>query len=194
MKEIKKSNLSCYYKMNKSIEKIIRTPMSDSDIKYWLGKKAPIIEYSKLKNINAIEELLPKDKSFVVLLLERVKNNGHWCGIMRYGNIIEYFDPYGLKISSELDLNSEKKNEELGQEQKWLNNLLTESIGRWNIIYNKFDFQKLNNNIMTCGRWTCLRILKMQEGYDLNKFINYIKELKKKTGKPLDYIVSSLIK
>ena len=42
--------------------------MDDSDIRYYLGKDVPILKYNELSKYKTIEELLPKHKSFFILL------------------------------------------------------------------------------------------------------------------------------
>ena len=59
-------------------------PLTDSDIETYLGKKVNIINFSELKNYNHIDELLPDDKSYVIILIEQDKNTGHWIALMRY--------------------------------------------------------------------------------------------------------------
>ena len=49
---------------NKSIEQIENKPLSDADIRSYLGRGTKIIEYKDLKNYNSIDELLPNEKEF----------------------------------------------------------------------------------------------------------------------------------
>ena len=53
------------------------------------------IEYKDLKNYTSIDELLPNDKDFAVLLYESQPNSGHWTALLKYDNDIELFDSYG---------------------------------------------------------------------------------------------------
>lgn len=70
--------------------------MSDKDIERYLGEGS-VIKYSDLANYKNINELLPKDIDFKVILTEQEYNSGHWCALMKYKNIIEWFDSYGMR-------------------------------------------------------------------------------------------------
>ena len=70
--------------------------MDDSDIRYYLGKDVPILKYSELSKYKMIEQLLPKHKSFFILLYPVTSEmSGHWTCMTRFNNTIEYFDSYG---------------------------------------------------------------------------------------------------
>ena len=74
----------------------ISKPMSDGELEKYTGVKAEqIIKYSELKDYKTIDDLLPKDKSFRIILLEETYNSGHWIAIMRYGSTVEFFNSYG---------------------------------------------------------------------------------------------------
>ena len=84
-----------------------------------------IIKYSELGKYynDTVEELLPIDNDYRIILIEQNYNSGHWCCIMRYGKTIEWFDPYGIKPPNELNFISTIKNKMLGQNKKTLLNL-----------------------------------------------------------------------
>ena len=69
--------------------------MSDEDIRYYLPN-ARLVLYNELKNKKKIEKLLPKHKSYIILLYPVISTmNGHWCCLTRFNSTIEYFSSYG---------------------------------------------------------------------------------------------------
>lgn len=170
--------------------------ISDSDLTHYLGRNynKKIIKYSDLADVKSIDKLLPGKKNSRIILLENERNSGHWVLLIKDNNTIEYFNSYGKRPSIELDYNSPEKNKQLNQDHKYLNDLLTESLNKYDIIYNKIPFQKLDDNVATCGkhtlfRYICWKILKM----DLYNYIQFMNELKKKFKMDADYIVTMLI-
>jgi hypothetical protein len=70
--------------MNKELTEIIEDPLDDAEIKYYLGQKAKILKYSELAKYKSIDELLPNEKDFAVLLYEESPNVGHWVCLLKY--------------------------------------------------------------------------------------------------------------
>lgn len=180
------------------IRKRIKESISETDIYQYFGYtfnvKEDVITYSDLEQFDNIEQVLEHDKAWKIILIEEEENFGHWVVIMRYGKTIEHFNSYGSKPSYELDLLSDKKNDELGQDDKYLNRLLTLALGKYKVVYNKKQFQMLENNINTCGRFVVLRLITMQYyNMDLSKFIKYMEQLKKHYKMTYDEIVALLI-
>ena len=135
-----------------------------------------ILKYSQLANYRTIEELLPEDMDYRIILIEQNVDSGHWCCILRYKKVIEWFDPYGIKPDGELSFISKMKNRMLGQDTHYLTNLFKEATTRgWTCIYNKKKLQQLKKGINTCGRWVLLRITMLtQMYYDLPDFLAFI--------------------
>lgn len=135
-----------------------------------------ILKYSELANYRTIEELLPEPVDYRIILIEQNVDTGHWCCILRYNKVIEWFDPYGIKPDGELSFISKMKNRLLGQDVKYLTNLFSEATRRgWTCIYNKKRLQKLKQGINTCGRWVLLRITMLtQMFFDLPDFIAFV--------------------
>ena len=93
---IKKFNLQNYLKHlnnpNKSqLKKQITEEITDSDLTRYFDQKnyKNIIKYSDLANYNSIQQLLPRNKSWKIILIENKMNSGHWTLLLRYNNIIE---------------------------------------------------------------------------------------------------------
>ena len=51
---------------------------------------------------NDLDDLLPKLKDYAIILCEEDENSGHWVGLLKYDNLYEFFDPYGLMPNEEL--------------------------------------------------------------------------------------------
>jgi hypothetical protein len=77
------------------VENVEKYPLSDSDIRKIIGSKTKIIKFSQLANYNSIEQLLPHNGAYLVLLFESAMNSGHWTALLRYNDTIEFFDSYG---------------------------------------------------------------------------------------------------
>jgi len=186
-------------KLNKKLKEEtihrISKPMSDSELEKYTGIKASeIIKYSELKDFKTIDELLPADKSFRIILLEETYNSGHWIAMMRYGSTIEFFNSYGTAPDTDWRFINKMIRVVLGENTNELTRLMknADELG-YEAIYNKRDFQKHSNDIQTCGRWVVLRIEMMRMGYDLKQFGEFIDELCAKTKEGTDFVVSLLV-
>ena len=183
--------------MNKKEKQIIETiqdePLGDDDIKKYLPH-AKILKYSSLKKYNSIEDLLKNDIDYCIILYEAKKNSGHWTALLRYNNIIEYFDSYGNKINTPLiKWNTTEENIKRNQDPETLFNLFDKTDKH--IIYNTTKYQNINNDIIsTCGRHCIFRILNLiKYNRDLKAYHKIMKEYKKKTKRNYDEIISALI-
>ena len=152
-------------------------------------KNPNIMIYNELGNIDNIEDILPNNNDYVILLYERFKNDGHWVCILRINDTIEYFDSYGKNVDYAID-NWFKENKE--QQNKYLSNLLNKT--ELKVFTNPIDYQNTNSDISTCGRHCIFRILNMLKyNRDLSKYYQLMETLKKKTGYNYDEIVSYMI-
>ena len=84
------------------IEEIEHKSLSDTDIKKVLGRSCKILKYSQLCRYSDLDQLLSKDKGYLVMLIESSFNEGHWCGLLRYSNMYEWFDSYGFPVDADL--------------------------------------------------------------------------------------------
>lgn len=177
------------------INQRISKPMSDSDLEKYLGVKAEdIIKYSELKEYATIDDLLPKDKTFRIILLEETYNSGHWIALMRYGHTIEFFNSYGTPPDKDWRFVNRMVRVVLGENTNELTRLMKQADeAGYDAIYNKIDFQRHDNRVETCGRWCILRIEMMRMGYDLKEFGEFILEMCKKLGQSTDFVVSMLV-
>jgi len=172
----------------------MRTNITDLDLERYFPEtnhyKNNVIKYSELANFKSIEDILPKDKTYKIILIEENYNSGHWTCLLRYGDTIEWFDSYGLAPDGELKFINAVKRRLLGEGRKILSELLSKVKDK-KVVYNKVKLQKLCNHSTTCGRWVILRILMMKNFFfNLKEFQDFIKKYKKEIGLGADELVA----
>lgn len=181
---------------DKLINKTKLIPMGDDDIKKFLPD-AKIITYDELKNYKSIDQLLPNEKDYAIILYLNSKNNGHWIAIMKNKDkkdktIIEYFDSYGNPIDQPLLWWNEEHLEGLGVDDIYLTKLLNKS--GYKTVYNKEKYQNGNPDIKSCGRHIVFRLLNHLKGdLDLASYNKIMKQLKKDLKCSYDQIVSGFV-
>ena len=184
-----KDDLARYY------EKALKYMVSDTDFQRWLGQEArdKVIRYSDLQRYSSIQELLPEQKDYRIVLTEWKRNVGHWCCLLRYGDVIEWFDSYGTAPDGELRFVPERMKHILGEDRRILSALLKKAKEEgFTVIYNRKKLQH-EGDVSTCGRWTLSRIVTMKLGYDLDDYLKLIDKQVKGGGKPTDIVVIDLI-
>ena len=165
-----------------------RISMDDTDIRFYLPD-ARILTYSELSNIKKIEDLLPRHKSYFILLYPvQSESSGHWVCLTRYSKMIQYFDSYGLK--PDVPMTWGKYNNVHRRLSELLNNT------KLRVDYNNIDFQNNKDfTISTCGSFAVFRVLTMIEmDADLEKNNIILKTLKETNeDKSYDDIVVEFI-
>jgi hypothetical protein len=180
-------------KDNPLVEETIEEPMDDGDIRQYLPN-AKIMRYSALSRLSDIEQILPTDKSYVILLYENTPGSGHWVALMRYGRTIEFFCSYGSKIDVPLRWQNPKDNAMLGQTAPFLSQLLNKAKGKFRAIHNPVAYQSSKQGVATCGAWDVMRINQMKNhNQDLQEFHEYMESVKKETGLTYDEIVVNYV-
>jgi len=174
-------------------EKELAKMFSNTDIERWLGDDC-IIKYSDLAEYNTINDLLPNNKDFKIILIESSANSGHWVAVMRYNNIIEYFNSYGTKPEYDFKFIPTVIKHLLGQGGNLLTKLLKTKNKGQKIYYNKRKLQKIVDGVNTCGRHVVARCLAMKIGWELDDYINKVDEKVEETDKPSDIIICDWIK
>lgn len=171
--------------------------VSDIDIKRYLGDNDDmIIRYCQLANYNTIEEVVPYDGAFKFVLTEERANQGHWCVLLRYNNIVEWFDPIGGaegRPDGELSFIPRSIKSCLGEDKHYLSHLLKKTT--WlKVIYNKMKLQRVSPGINTCGRWCIARVMFMKAGSNLKQFQDMLVSEVEEKGRPSDVLVVDWIK
>lgn len=145
--------------MDKLIKKLEVDPFSNFDILNICDQNTKVIRYSELKKYSNIDDVL-KPFDNVVILYESKKNYGHWVCLLKYDKIIEFFDPYGLPIDTQLKYSKDKV--------PLLSKLLVDSP--YLLAENRTKLQKLYKDVSTCGRHVCVRII--LKDLPLKEYIN----------------------
>ena len=111
-------------KEEKVLDKIVDKPMGDDTIKEILPK-CPIILYNELPKYHSIDQILPKVKSYAIILYQDSPHSGHWTCIMKPNEKeIEYFDSYGKFVDEPLKWSSAETKRRIGIDAPYLSNLL----------------------------------------------------------------------
>jgi hypothetical protein len=143
--------------------------------------------YSELSKYETIDQLLPHDKSFIILLLEDSKNRGHWTSLMRLGNVIYYFNSYGLKYDRDLSCIRWTIRRILGETKPEIARLCEGHPLEWNHIC----YQSKTSE--SCGRYCVVAVeFLCKLGYTEPQFHKQMRILKQKYGsyeKAMQYIV-----
>ena len=162
----------------RKIDKLKRKALSDDEIFNALSGHTRIFLYQDIMNAETIDDLFgPYDS--VVLLYEKEPKVGHWVGLLRRGDTIEFFDSYGLFPESEKDYIDHKFLKNTGQLKNKLAKLLHDAwyLG-YKVEYNDYDLQVMKDGVSTCGRHVISRIWHKDMNIDeYNKFINSFKNL-----------------
>ena len=156
--------------------------MDDGDVHHYLPH-AKILKYNELKKYKTIEQLLPKHKSYFILLYPvQSETSGHWVCLTRFDKTIEYFDSYGNKPDVPLSWSTNYKNNE-----RHLSKLLNKC--KLPMVYNTISFQsKRDLAISTCGAYVVFRILTLLEmNANLQQNNLMLKTLKDTTGEGTSY-------
>ena len=173
----------------------ISKPLTDVDIESHTGVSADkIVKYSELKDYKKIEDLLPSDKSFKIILIEDKYNSGHWVVVMRYGKTIEYFNSYGAKWDTDWKFINRMMRVILGQNSYEMTRLMEQAKDDgWNTTWNHHKYQKVSSKVQTCGRWVILRIEMMKMGYNDQEFYDFIKKRKTELNRDGDFVVAKYV-
>jgi hypothetical protein len=167
---------------------------SNEDIKNALGcGDDKIIKYSELSRYNSIEELLPEQFDYIIILIENNRNSGHWVCLIRMKNIIECFNSYGIPIDSEFRFVPDWIERWLREDTRYLSRLIKNAPGQFTIISNKVPFQSNSYKIATCSRWVIFRIEMARMSYTLAQFIKLLQNLREKYDVPYDELVLQYI-
>lgn len=150
-------------------------PLDDSDIRYYLPY-AKILVYDELKNVNNIEDLLPHNNMYFILLYQlESKNSGHWAIISRMDDIIEYFESYGKPPDYAITHWATGKFKQAAHQ---LSHILDKT--NLTVVCNTICFQNMKTkNMSTCGAYVVMRALAMLEyNATLGQFNVLLQELK----------------
>jgi hypothetical protein len=166
------------------MQEIKSYPLSDDDIRKILGQDIKIITYPQLAKMRSIDEAFDRKGRCIMLYLTEDAHSGHWVCMLKKGNSIEYFDPYGEAPEEALQDVPQSKLEQLNEAYPYLTRLMRGSGKK--VTYNHHPFQQLKRDINTCGRHAVVRCL--YAPYPINKY----KKVMDSSGMTPDNFVSAL--
>jgi hypothetical protein len=174
-------------------------PLTDSDIRRILNENVKIIKYSELDKYNNILSLLPNPFDYVIILVERTLDNGHWVLLLRLKNKLFFFDPYGERPDKMLKYSSKQTRRILNMEYPHLTRLLNNSLDQFKVYFSSFPYQKSDKEIQTCGRHliSVIKYFKQFQKHNpsLKSYKKYMDNLKKQLNLyDYDAVVSHLYK
>ncbi len=153
----------------KKIEKVATTPLDNFQLNDYLPN-VPIITYNELPKYSSIEQILPHNNSYAIILYQNSENSGHWTALFRKDNNIYFFCSYGSKVDEPLKWISKEENKKLGINAPYLSMLLNKT--KMPVYYNKISHQDEDRRVSTCGRFVVYFIKNMLNGdklSDINK-------------------------
>ncbi len=159
--------------------------LGDDDIKEVLPD-AKIMDYEQLRDYNSIDELLPNNGDYVILLYEHQQNSGHWCLVMKLNDRIEFFCSYGTPPDGQLKWVDYNIRKELKSDVPHLSYLF--DTCPYDVVYNDVPFQGKDESIATCGKYCVVRVLTAKDGLPLEEFEAFMKKSKPKGQTYDDYI------
>lgn len=172
---------------------LLDKPLDDTQMREFLDCTNCIMTYAELNDVKHLNELLPTNKSFKVILIETSPQNGHWVGIGRVDDTVYYFNSYGEKADADWRFIPKQVQRILDEDAGKLTELLKNS--GYKIEQNTFQYQKFSPKITTCGRWVVLFLsLMANNDFDLDDFEDFVKDYKKDNDiKNTDLVSTALV-
>lgn len=167
-------------------------PLSDSDIQRLLPHDTNIFTYPHLEGVSHIDEVFDPYGRAMMLFLTENETTGHWIALLKRGDTIEIFDPYGYSPKEWRD----ELGGSAGDFRKWRQDrpLLEKKIREagYKMKWNNKQRQPLSPVINTCGRWSSMRLLFAD--YTLEEFNKILDKIKRETGIDGDTLATALTK
>jgi hypothetical protein len=159
-----------------AFKKVLSYSYTDSDIRKYLGEDAKIIEYEELLRYNTIFDLLPQDKSYVIILIETKDNYGHYVCLCRLGSgatdgRLQYVDSYGKGVDMQQKFIDPWWRRESNQDKKHLSRMIKDCP--YKLEYMSRQLQSKYKYDATCGRYMILFILQFLKGMDIKDVLGW---------------------
>jgi hypothetical protein len=177
------------------IDKMVEKPLSDAELKHILGRDLKIIMYPDLAKYSSIEQLLPSPNDYCIILIIEDENKynivGHWCALLKYDGIYEWFDPYGNPPDYDLIHWMDKKTRaRLHESKPYLKYLLKNKT----YTFNRTRYEILRKGVNTCGSHCAYRIYQFKKyGLNLAEYEHHLLGLSKQYGIGYDRIVARFV-
>lgn len=124
-------------------------PLSGKQVQDIVGHPIKIVPFSEMHRYRNVDQLFENNCCLINYL--SMPYMGHWVCLVRCGDTITYFDPFGRTIDETIDHLPDYKYES-NQDYPHLLKLLYESD--YKVRY--LDQQMQDKNTNTCGRWAAL--------------------------------------
>ncbi len=171
--------------MRNLLDKYKSIALSNFDLIDLVQGGANVEVYPEIHKYESIDELLgPHEACF--LLFETKPKFGHWCALVKYGDTVEFFDPYSGYPDNVLEFIPDDFKKQSKQNYPYLTKLLYECP--YEIEFNDHKYQKKGKDINTCGRHCACRIL--HKDLDLKEYDKLIKKLSKELKTDADGVVT----
>jgi len=172
-----------------TLDKLKEYALSNFDLKD-VVPEIKIFTYPELQDATHIDELLDNKGRAIMLFLTEGDSKGHWIAILRHGNKIEMFDPYGhAPDTQDVKLGgSREDNERWGQNEDMFKKLVKKS--GYGLVWNSKKHQPDKEGVNTCGRHSLLRILFHK--YTLPEYNEILQKIKKETSIGTDDLATYL--
>jgi hypothetical protein len=188
-------NIPEHYVSDSKINRVVKKPLSDNELRIILGKGLKIVMYPDLAKYSSIEQLLPNPNDYCIILIVESETkfniSGHWCALLKYDGIYEWFDPYGNDI--DVDLMSwmdARTRARLHESKPYLTYLLKHK----QYTYNKIRYERLKTGVNTCGSHSSYRIYQFKKyGLKLEDYQRHMSNLSKQYGVSYDKIVARFV-
>ena len=169
--------------------------LTPDDINKIVGSYCLLIKYPDLSNYdyNSFMKLFKNNKEGFILFFETKNANvGHYECCFKNSQGINFFDSYGLYPDKAESYLSANKRIQLGETKPLLTKLLNECMDNgWKCRYNNIEYQQMDSNISTCGRYCAVR-LKNSHLTD-SQFYAYMESMKKRfDAKTMDEAITKL--
>jgi len=162
--------------------------LTNNDILKLLDNHANIILYPSLHQYKSLDQILGEYKA-CILLFEAMPSYGHWVAIFLLdNNTIEFFNPYGGWPDDSLKHISKEFRDKTYQDKPYLSLLLLNSP--YELTYNEFKFQKMKDDIKTCGRHCVVRLWNRYKS--LYEYVAYLDDLCERYKMDYDGVVTML--
>lgn len=171
--------------------RLIKKPLSSSEIKQKLGGKVKVVTYSQLSKCKTMQQLL-EPHNRVVLLYETAPNWGHWVCLLRDPKNkfqVDFLDPYSIFPDDELLWISERNRQRLGEKENRLSNIMMDWIDQGGTVdYNTAKLQAEGKDVNTCGYHCVVRLFR--DDLTPTQYTKWIKKSAKTLGFTTDQFVT----
>ena len=169
------------------MQKLLGTPLSSSFIK----SKVPFVNfvpYVKIKDMT-LQEILGRNNIAVILYLTE-RHSGHYVTLIKNGNQLYYFNPYGLDVDTDLNIVKSSRRKALNENMPYL--LIKIRDSGLKCDYNHIQLQEFSPYVETCGYWAIVRSLNRNMTND--QFVKEILQESKRTNLTPDELVVAIVK